>query len=205
MKDACIILKLKTMKKIISTIVLCGSFLSGFANIDNPVNNETGEERSLVLLNKPSMGTLRSNGPDYTTSAGFRFGFGAGVTVKHFIKEDAAIEGILSTGWYFGGFRATVLYELHKQVTEVDRLFWYYGAGGHVGFYDWSHPHWWGRQNYKNAWGPVLGIDGILGLEYQIQEIPFTVSLDIKPNISLLGFHGRGIFDSAFSVRYVLK
>jgi len=49
----------------------------------------------------------------------------------------------------------------------------------------------------------VIGIDGILGLEYNFKEIPFNIGIDWKPMIDLggsSGFYGDG---GAISIRYI--
>lgn len=97
---------------------------------------------------------------DYTTAAGFRGGLFAGVTVKHFIGKNTAIEGIASTRWR--GFDITGLYEIHNPAFGIEGLSWYYGGGGHIGFYDGTHANW---ASTNNAY-TVIGIDGIIGLEY---------------------------------------
>ncbi len=51
--------------------------------------------------------------------------------------------------------------------------------------------------------GPVIGIDGILGLEYTFDEIPLNLSLDILPSLNLIGSSGWGGINGALSIRYV--
>ena len=70
---------------------------------------------------------------DYNTGIGLRAGFYNGLTVKHFISQKIALEGLLSSRWR--GFEITGLYEIHNQAFNTDRLNWYIGFGGHVGFW----------------------------------------------------------------------
>ncbi|WP_240675986.1 hypothetical protein [Botryobacter ruber] len=137
----------------------------------------------------------------YSTGIGIRGGVASGLTIKHFIKSDAAIEGIISSRFKYRGTVITVLYEKHAQAFNTSGLLWYYGLGGHIGFHD-------GRYYYDkhhkyyyddHVWG--VGVDGILGLEYFIKDIPFTIGADIKPYINLNG--GGGYWDSALHVRFV--
>ena len=53
-----------------------------------------------------------ANSQDYKTGVGLRGGLSNGLTVKHFISEKSAIEGLLSTRWR--GFDITGLYEIHN-------------------------------------------------------------------------------------------
>lgn len=132
----------------------------------------------------------------YSTGIGLRGGWWPGLTVKHFIKSDAAIEGMLHTWSYHGGVRLTVLYEKHAQAFNSNNFLWYYGAGAHIGAR--NRYHW--RNKYYN-YGTDIGIDGILGLELLIREIPFTIGVDVKPFINFTG--GSGFWDAAFNIRYV--
>lgn len=135
---------------------------------------------------------------DYTTGIGLRGGFTSGVTVKHFIGGKAALEGIFGTAWR--GFNFTGLYELHSySAFDVERLNWYYGLGGHIGFWNGYAGHPWFTNNRSYT---VIGVDGIVGIEYNIEEIPINISLDVKPAINLIGYTGFW-FDGAFSVRYI--
>ncbi len=134
---------------------------------------------------------------DYNTGIGFRGGPSNGITVKHFVTSNAAVEGLLSTRW--GGFNITGLYEIHAQAFDVPRLNWYYGAGGHIGFWDGGPNHpWLNRGSYT-----VVGLDGILGMEYNIEPIPFNVSLDWKPAFNIIGYTGFWGDEVALSIRYI--
>ena len=134
---------------------------------------------------------------DYSTAVGVRGGWAYGLTVKHFLTENAAIEGIFSSRWQ--GFNITGLYEIHANAFDVDGLAWYYGGGGHIGFWDGSKNDRWfdDDDNYT-----VIGIDGIVGLEYTISEIPINISLDWKPAFNIIGHSGFWGDGGALSVRW---
>ncbi|MFT7297943.1 MAG: hypothetical protein ACI81S_002273 [Sphingobacteriales bacterium] len=114
---------------------------------------------------------------------GLRGRYSGGITFKHALGGASAFEGILSTR--YRRLTVTGLNEIHKTAFNTPNLNWYYGAGGHIGFYEGKY--YIGPDN-KVYQGQVttLGIDGILGLEYQIPDIPFVVSLDMKPFFDLL-------------------
>jgi len=120
----------------------------------------------------------------------------------------------LSSDWGYGGFRFTGLYEIHKPFPDVTGLDWFYGIGAHVGSYN---GHYYGYDNHNNGywdnhgnWHPntyhytTLGLDLILGLEYQFNEVPFTIGLDIKPYLDLIG-RGEHFADGAITLRYIIK
>jgi len=140
---------------------------------------------------------FQSKAQDYSTGIGLRGGWGTGLTIKHFLGGNKAVEGILDSRWH--GFSVTGLYEIHAQAFNVNRLNWYYGVGAHIGF--WNGQYY--RDYNNNTDYTVIGIDGILGLEYNFEEIPFNIGIDWKPALNLVsnsGFTGDG---GAISIRYI--
>jgi hypothetical protein len=136
---------------------------------------------------------------DYNTGIGIRGGYANGLTIKHFISSNSALEGIISSRWK--GFQITGLYEIHNRAFNTDRLNWYYGFGGHVGFWDGDDTNeYWGDPGTSYT---VIGIDGILGLEYNFSEIPFNLSLDWKPSYNISGHTGFWGDGGALSLRYI--
>jgi len=118
----------------------------------------------------------------YETGIGVRGDYyDFGITGKHFIEKNTAIEGILN--FRYGGYKITGLYEIHAPAFDVDRLYWYYGGGAHIGQVGDSDPF---LDTDKSAM--LFGLDGIIGLEYDIKEIPITISADWKPTISFTGY-----------------
>jgi hypothetical protein len=104
----------------------------------------------------------------------------AAITVKHFVKQDAAIEGI---GYFWkDGFRFTGLYEWHGDIRGAKGLKWYVGVGGHLDVFD---------DEYRDRGNPnenaALGLDGVLGLDYKFTGAPINVSLDWQPSVTFIG------------------
>lgn len=138
-----------------------------------------------------------TNAQDYNTGIGLRGGPFIGFTIKHFLNEKSAIEGLVSTRWK--GVEFTGLYEIHNQAFKVDRLNWYFGGGGHIGFYNGNYAKWGSVEtSYTNA-----GVDGILGLEYNFTEIPLNLSIDWKPAFNIIGYTGFWGDNGALSIRYI--
>ncbi len=123
-----------------------------------------------------------NNGTNYKTAIGVKVYPGA-VTVKHFLAEGKAIEGLgyLSSD----GFRVTGLYELHYNLGDVEGLKWYVGGGGHLGI--WSDS--WKNKYPTREAGMALGVDGILGLDYKIKGAPLNLSFDWQPSFNLIGYN----------------
>jgi hypothetical protein len=155
-------------------------------------------KRILIVIIIMMCSVVSSTAQDYTTGIGVRGGFSNGLTIKHFISERAAIEGIISSRWK--GFNLTGLYEIHQQAFDVEHLNWYYGAGGHIGFWKGRDVSWGDNRDDDYT---VIGIDGILGIEYNFQEIPINISLDWKPTMNIIGYSGFWGDGGAFSVRYI--
>ena len=136
---------------------------------------------------------------DYKTGIGFRGGFANGLTIKHFTSEKSAFEFLLASRWR--GFEITGLYEVHYRAFDTERLKWYLGFGGHVGFWDGDYTYkYWGDQGKTYT---VVGIDGILGLEYSFSEVPINLSLDWKPAFNFVGYSGFWADGGALSIRYI--
>lgn len=134
---------------------------------------------------------------DYSNAIGLRGGSSNGITFKHFVSDNAALEVILTTR--FGGYGIFGLYELHKSIKSVDGLNFYYGAGAHVGSYNGAKDNRWfkGSENHT-----VIGVDGILGIEYNFSEVPINLSIDFKPAFNLIGHTGLWADEGALSLRY---
>jgi hypothetical protein len=143
---------------------------------------------ALINIGKAS---AQSEGSSYQTAVGIKFWPGA-LTVKHFVSDDRALEGLLN--FWDGGFRLTGLYEFHGDISGADGLKWYVGPGAHFGFYNGYTAH----DHYYASGDLSIGIDGILGLEYKFNGAPIAISADINPfiefNHAYLGvFGGLGV------------
>jgi hypothetical protein len=170
----------------------------------------------LILVASLNSGKVQAQ--DYKNALGLRGSYGPGITFKHFIKETAALEFIVSP-FYYNGLNVTFLYEKHAYAFNTTVIRWFYGGGLHAGvarpdYRDYDHfypgkynPNYYYNHGYDPAYDysrPIFnfGIDGIIGLEYKPTEIPFTFGIDIKPFIDLAYFY-PSYFDAAISVRYV--
>ncbi len=133
---------------------------------------------------------------DYKNAIGLRAGGPGGLTFKHFMSEDKALEGVL--GIRAGGFELVGLYEIHAPAFQVPRLNWYYGGGAHFGAFNGTRRY---RGYYPTANYVMIGADGIVGLDYTLTDIPINFSLDLKPTLNLVSYTGFWI-DGALSIRY---
>jgi hypothetical protein len=145
---------------------------------------------------------------DYHNAIGFRLGgMTSGITFKHFGKPQGAFEGILSFG--YRTFLITGLYEQHNIIANSPGLRWFYGGGGHVGFFRYGGYYYWVHKNGKFVYvdepngtsRAVVGLDFMLGLDYKFKDAPIDLSLDLKPFVDF--WDGPyGYFDGALSARF---
>jgi hypothetical protein len=121
------------------------------------------------------------NSSTYKTALGVKVWDGGGITFKHFLEANKAVELI---GYFWSrGSRITGLYEIHGPISGATGLQWYIGPGVHLGFY-----------NTKNGDGVFAGLDGVLGLDYKFKGAPINMSLDWQPSFEFgnnRGFYGN--------------
>jgi len=142
--------------------------------------------------------TTAAYAQDYDTGIGLRGGYGWGLTLKHFISPKNAVEGFFYA--YPKGFNVTGLYQFHFTAFDVDYLRWYCGFGGHIGSY--TYRYWDIINGYRDKTDFVIGVDGILGIEYTFTEAPINIGLDWNPHINFTGNTGFLPGFGAIAVRY---
>ena len=134
---------------------------------------------------------------DYNTGIGVRGGWANGFTVKHFIQPTVAVEALVTTRW--DGFLITGLYEIQKQnAFDTPRLNWYYGVGAHIGIWDTNNTLYDDGNSYT-----LVGVNGILGIEYCFTEIPINLGLDWKPAFNVIGSSDFWGDEIAISLRFI--
>jgi len=110
-----------------------------------------------------------ANSSSYTTALGVKVWDGAGISLKHFMSDKNAVEAV---GYFYKhGFRLTGLYEIHGPIAGAAGLKWYLGPGAHIGFY---------KAGYHDN-DVVIGVDGVIGLDYKFRGAPINMSLDWQP------------------------
>jgi hypothetical protein len=128
---------------------------------------------------------------EYKNGIGIRVGSTSGIDFKHFMNSTHAMEFILGIWPNAVGF--TGLYEVHA-ATGVDGFKFYYGGGAHLtvgsnrGYFvtnrtrDREYVYRYGRN------GIGIGVDGVVGLDYKIPVIPFSISVDLKPYLEVTNY-----------------
>ena len=115
----------------------------------------------------------RLSAQDYKLAVGLRLSTASptlsnSVSVKYFMDETNAIEGLVSFGTRFG---LGALYERHQLIGGTPAFTWFWGLGGYLGW-----------QDNKTFLGPT----GAIGLDYKFSNAPVNLSLDWKPELDLL-------------------
>lgn len=140
---------------------------------------------------------------NYKTALGLRLNGGAGISVRHSLKENQSIEGILYTRWR--GINITGIYSVNYPVFDEPGFNFFIGGGGHIGFWDRDRSPWWDEDKKYGDTRMVLGIDGQIGLDYTFKEIPLNLAIDWKPAFNIIGITNFWVGDAALSVRYTFK
>ena len=136
---------------------------------------------------------------NYRTGIGARVGFFNGLTVKHFVNRNNAVEGILNFRW--DGVIITGLYEWQYPLPNAQGFEYYLGVGGHIGIFD---DYKWHDKKHKNHSSTIVGLDLILGLEYTFPQAPFTIGLDYKPAFNFIGDNRVWADGLALNIRFNL-
>jgi hypothetical protein len=144
---------------------------------------------------------------DYKTGIGVRLGgLTSGLTVKGFLNQNSALEGILSFGYRTSVI--TGLYEKHNNINNAPGVKWFYGGGAHMGFFSYGAHYYYysfrGDRIYVLREGEsavVGGLDFILGMEYKFKGAPFSVGLDMKPFIDFYNVPSA-YWDGALTLRF---
>lgn len=99
------------------------------------------------------------------------------VSIKHFINDKMAVEGLLSFG---DPLAIGALLELHKPLAS-EGLSYFYGAGAYISFVKKVNVN-----TQKTTTDPNFGAMGIIGLDYKFSNIPLNLSLDWKPELNIV-------------------
>lgn len=146
---------------------------------------------------------------EYKWAFGARIGSSIGISGKAFLSASdtkfTAAELIL--GRRYGGNNVTGLFEFQKELhisgMRYATLYYYAGAGGHLGSY--KALKYSNRQNVLYSQNVLaLGVDGVLGLEYVFADFPVSVGVDVRPFFDFVN-PGYNFFDAGFTLRYCIN
>jgi len=129
-----------------------------------------------------TVGSVNAQNSGYKTALGVRLSssnamINNSISVKHFLNDKMAIEGLLSFG---DPLAIGALVELHQPMT-ASGLTWYYGGGAYIGFLKKVN-----TTTQKTTTDPNFGAQGVIGLDYKFNNIPLNLSLDWKPELNIV-------------------
>ena len=129
-------------------------------------------QKSILAFFIVSVLTISASFAQYRHQAGVRLGsndqvVSTGFTYRYHFNNNKAIEAILNLR---DPLALGAMYEIFKPIGAVENLHWFYGGGAYVGF-----------KGIDN-----LGITGIAGLDYQFTEVPINLTIDWKPELTVI-------------------
>jgi hypothetical protein len=119
-------------------------------------------------LNAQASRVLR---PTYKTAIGLR-PYPFGINIK--TNLDTRRASLEFVGYFKDGFTVLGLYEWYFDLNQTRNLRFYFGGGGLAGF-----------MNENSGGGGVLGISGVIGLDYKFLKIPLNLALDWQPSYQI--------------------
>lgn len=140
---------------------------------------------------------------------GLRLGLSSGISYEMHVDQFRAYKGLLS--FREGGVQITAMIESTRPLYAnfTDKLYYYTGIGAHVGYTRFPPKNrFFGNPfNFSYKYGhfaPVMGLDGIIGLEYQLDRSPLSFCIDAKPFLELFGqnIFRLSLFDIGISMKY---
>ena len=149
-------------------------------------------------------------GQEKKNAIGARLGLSSGISYQLMVDEFRGDKGFMS--FRDGGIQLTAMIESYRPLylEFTDKMYFYTGMGAHIGFTRWQSGNWiWSnpfkyytQANYYSI-APVIGLDGIIGLEFRLDRIPLTFSLDAKPFFELFGqnIFRLSVFDIGLSMK----
>jgi len=95
------------------------------------------------------------------------------VSFKQFLNQKTAIEALLT---FDKKAAIGAIIEIHKPFETTDGLMWFYGAGAYLGF----------DSDKTNPSRNLMGMQGIVGLDYKFPKLPINLDLDWKPELNII-------------------
>ncbi len=143
----------------------------------------------------------------YNKEVGIRGGYSSGITFRINLQENLSYEAQLNYRDNGGIF--TIYRQQHLEM-GMDRLGnweFLYGFGIHAGFYYTDTYKILNREIYygKEIFTPVIGMDGYVGIDYKLVDIPMSFGLSFQPfmELSLKQVFGINLWDFGFHARYM--
>ena len=123
---------------------------------------------------------------------GIRAGWGGELSYQHSLGGENFLEADL--GWWASGISVAAAYDI--SIAPLGPFNFYAGPAAQVFTYSYLNAE------QHNAMGLNLGVGAQIGLEYIFDQIPFQISVDWRPMVTLLNGVGFGWNSAALGLRY---
>jgi hypothetical protein len=131
----------------------------------------------------------------FERSAGVRLGYSNGIFFD--IQNNDLSSYRFMINWRDGGrqFTAMKFFRQYKVDKLPGFLSLYYGYGIHGGYSKWDqykidveHGYYWEKIS-----APTIGLDGLIGVSYDLQRMPVSITCEMKP---FFDFWGKSVFNA---------
>lgn len=122
-------------------------------------------------------------GQNFTKSIGIRGGYTSGFAYRQYIAGDGALRfmaGVSDNGLLLTGLKE----QFHPYLQQYSgNLHFYTGYGMHAGYRYTNHFTVFYKEIFyrEHKFNPVLGVDGLVGVEYRLEVIPLVIGVELKP------------------------
>ena len=149
--------------------------------------------------------TFNVRGQEHKHAVSGRIGLSSGIAYQVMVDDFRGYKGLMS--FRDGGVQIAGLIESYRPIylNFTDKMYYYTGMGAHIGFTRWApkrgiYPFYFST---SGSFAPVIGLDAIIGIEYRLDRVPLTFSLDAKPFFELFGhtIFRLSLLDFGFSVK----
>ncbi len=161
--------------------------------------------KKLIILLFLSILACTIQAQNHQRAVGIRGGISSGVEYRVFTSDRGSYKALLSTR--DEGLQLVALKEFHEfgLFDCCDQLSLVYGFGIHAGYEHWDKSVYdSGFHHWESRTAPIAGLDALVALEYNIEEIPLSIGIEGKPFFDMLGrkFFRLQPFDFGFTVKY---
>ena len=143
----------------------------------------------------------------YNKEVGMRGGYSSGIAFRVNLEEALSYEAQLTYRDHGGIFTMFRQNHLEMGMDQLGNWEFMYGFGVHAGFYYTDSYKIFFREVYfgREIFTPVLGMDGYLGIDYRLVDVPLSFGVSFQPfmEISLKQVFGINLWDFGFHVRYM--
>ena len=125
----------------------------------------------------------------YERSVGVRLGYSTGIFFDKQNDDLSSYRFMMSVRDGGRHFTAMKYFRRYKTDQLPDYLSFYYGYGAHVGFVKWyqqANDEEYGYFLEKKS-APVIGLDALIGISYDFDKLPISITCDVKPFFDLWG------------------